>query len=217
MAGKRRYASTLRAAQTDAARARILDAAGRLFTERGYLGTTITGVAEAAQVSLQTVYNVLGGKSVLLKAVYDRTLAGDDQPVPLTARPLVQAVIDAADGRSCLAAYARMARVLGERTLSLVVVLLAQAATGDQDLREFTDTIESERATGTRNCARHVADRFGLRPGLDLDAAADILWTLTAPEVVDRLVHRRGWGWDRVERWLGDTIADALLGPQAER
>lgn len=47
----------------------------------------------------------------------------------------------------------------------------------------------------------------------DVEHAADILWTLTAPDVTDRLVYRRGWGWDRFERWLGDAMADALLGP----
>jgi hypothetical protein len=44
---------------------------------------------------------------------------------------------------------------------------LAQAATGDPDLREFADAIEGERASGTGNLARHLADRFGLREGLD--------------------------------------------------
>ena len=48
---------------------------------------------------------------------------------------------------------------------------------------------------------------------LDVDAAADVLWALTAPDLADRLVVRRGWGWDRFERWLGAMMADALIGP----
>ena len=57
-----------------------------------------------------------------------------------------------------------------------------------------------------------MADRFGLRPGLSVEDAADILWTLTSPDVVYRLVRRRRWSLDRFERWLGETMADALLG-----
>ena len=58
-----------------------------------------------------------------------------------------------------------------------------------------------------------MARGFGLRNGLDTDAADDVLWALTAPDLADRLVVRRGWGWDRFESWLGTAMADALLGP----
>ncbi len=213
MAPKRRYSTALRTEQTAMARRRILDAAGGLFAGRGYLGTTLGGVADTAGVSVQTVYNVVGGKPVLLKAVYDVALAGDDEPVPMVARPEFQAMIAATDGRECLIRYAGIGRMLGERVLPLVSMLFAQAATGDPDLRAFVDTIEGERAFGTSATAAHVADRFGLRPGLDVRSAADVLWTLTAPDVSDRLVRRRGWGWDRFERWSGEAMADALLGP----
>ena len=213
MAERRRYSTALRAEQTALARRRVLDAAGALFVERGYLGTTLSGVAEAAGVSVQTVYNVVGGKPALLKAVYDTTLAGDDEAVPMARRPELRAVREATDGRECLARYAAVGRMLAERTLPLLTTLLAQAATGDADLQAFADTIEAERAAGTAAVAAHVAERFGLRPGLDVPHAADVLWTLTAPDLVDRLVQRRGWGWERFEAWLGGTMADALLGP----
>lgn len=213
MTGKRRYSTTLRAEQTAFARRRILDAAGSLFAERGYLGTTVAGVAEAAGVSVQTVYNLVGGKPVLLKAVYDVTLAGDDEPVPMAQRPQFRAMIESIDGRDCLGRYAGVSRLLAERVLPLVTMLLAQSTTGDPDLRAFADTIEGERAIGTSAAAAHVATRFGLREGLAVEQAGDILWTLTAPDVADRLVVRRGWGWDRFERWLADTMGDALLGP----
>lgn len=213
MAERRRYASAVRAEQTALLRRRILDAARASLLAHGYAGTTIGGVAAAAEVSVQTVYNTVGSKPALLKAVYDVTLAGDDEPVPMSERPVVRAMLAADDGRECLRLYARMGRELAERTLPLVAILLARATGGDPDLSAFADTIEDERAVGTRRTAEHVADRFGLRPGLDTATAADVLWTLTAPDVADRLVRRRAWGWDRFEAWLGDAMGDALLGP----
>ena len=215
MPQQRRYSTVLRAEQTALTRRRILDAAGRLLVERGYHGTTLGAVADAAGVSVQTVYNVVGGKAALLKAVYDVTLAGDDEPVPITERPEFRAAVEATTGRECLARYGALGRVLGERTTPLLTVLLAQAAAGDGDLAAFVATLEGERSTGTRNVATFVAQRFGLRDGLDVDAAADVLWALTAPDLTDRLVVRRGWGWDRFEIWLGATMADALLGPDS--
>ena len=211
---KRRYSTALRAEQTALTRGRILAAAGLLFTERGYLGTTLAGIAQAAGVSVQSVYNVVGGKPVLLKTVYDQTLAGDDEPIPMVQRPMFQAMIAADAAPEFFERYARIARLLAERILPLVTMVLAQAATGDPDLRAFADTIEAERATGTGQAARHIAQRFGLRDGLDVEGAADVLWTLTAPELVDRLVNRRAWGWDRFEHWLAGAMADALLGPR---
>ena len=213
MTGPRRYSTALRTEQTALARRRILDVAGRLFVERGYLGTTLAAVAETAGVSVQTVYNVVGGKAMLLKAVYDLMLAGDDEPIPMSERPELRAVLDAPTGRACLAHYSALGRVLGERLFPLIGMLVAQAAAGDADLAAFVATVEGERATGTRTVAAHVAQRFGLREGLDVDSAADVLWAMTAPDLADRLVVRRGWGWDRFERWLGATMADALVGP----
>jgi len=81
------------------------------------------------------------------------------------------------------------------------------------DLHAFVDTIEQQRATGTSAIAQHIATRFGLRDGIDTQTAADILWTLTAPELADRLVRRRGWRWDRYQHWLAATMADTLLYP----
>jgi AcrR family transcriptional regulator len=215
MAGRRRYSTALRDEQTRLARQRVLQVAGTLFVERGYLGTTLQQVAAAADVSVQTIYNVVGGKPALLKAVYDVTIAGDDEPVPISERLTARAMLAATDARSCLACYARLGRELGERTLPLVTVLQAQAAAGDTDLAAFTATIEGERAIGSRRAAGLVAERWGLRPGLDEATAADVLWTLTAPDVTDRLVRRRAWGWDRFQDWLGGTMADVLVGPAA--
>jgi len=207
----RHYSSPARAEATRANRQRILDAARLLFLRRGYVGTTVEAVAGRAGVSVQTIYNTVGGKAAVLKAVYDVMIAGDAEPVPVVERATGRAMLAAADGRTCLALYGRMSREIYERVGPLVAVLLIEGAAGDREVRAFVDTIENEHAIGTRGVASHVASRFGLREGLGVDEAADILWTLTSPDVVYRLVRRRRWSLERVEHWLGDTLADALL------
>ena len=49
--------------------ASIVTAATRLFAERGYDGTTVQAIAEAAGVSAGTVYNYFGTKAAVLAAV----------------------------------------------------------------------------------------------------------------------------------------------------
>jgi AcrR family transcriptional regulator len=205
-------AGTVREEQARRTRRRVVDAGRRLFVAHGYPGTTLAAVAAEAGVSVQTIYNAVGGKAALLKEVYDTTLAGDDAPVPMAERPEFRAVTEAPDARACLAAYAHLGRLLGERLAGLLPVLVAGAAAGDPDLGTFVEVVEGQRATGTTGVARHVAHRFGLRDGLDVDEAAAVLWVLTAPEVVTRLVTRRGWTWDRYEEWLAAAMADALVG-----
>jgi AcrR family transcriptional regulator len=206
-------AGAARAEQVRASRGKVLGAARDLFLRRGYPGATIEAIAHRAGVSPQTVYNVVGGKAALLKAVYDATLAGDDEPVPMIERPSYRRIAAAPDARSCLAAYARFGREVLERVGPLIAVLLVEGTGSDPDLRAFVDAVERERGRGTAGAARYVAGRFGLRPGLTEDEAADVLWALTAPELADRFVRRRGWTLDRYEAWLAGAMADALLGP----
>lgn len=207
----RRYSSEVRAEQRRATRQRVLDAARALLLRRGYGGATIEAIAGRAGVSVQTVYNTVGGKAALLKAVYDTMLAGDDEPIPIIERPTALAMRATTDPRRFLALYAHMGRELYERVGPLLPTILAEGAAGDREVRAFIDTIENERAVGTARIATHLHERFGLRDGLTVADAADILWTLTAPDLPLRLVHRRGWSLDRFEAWSADTMAHALL------
>src|SRR6185369_15389921 len=94
MSVKRVYQSSLRQRQARSTRRAIIDAASRLFAEHGYGATSVDQIAQAANVSRATVFASLGGKPALLKAAYDVAIVGDDEPVPLPARPrsrLIQA------------------------------------------------------------------------------------------------------------------------------
>lgn len=206
----RSYRSPLRDEQARLTRRRILDAARPLLIERGYAATTVELLASEAGVSVQTVYNTIGGKAAVIKAVYDVVLAGDDDPIPIAERPAFAAMLAEQDGRAFLRRYAALGREISERVGPLLVVLLAQAASGDSSLDEFVATVEQERLAAAVGIAAVAADRFGLRDGLDEAHAADAIWVLTSAEVYDRLVNRRGWSLDEYETWLADSLATIL-------
>src|SRR5450755_1880296 len=69
MAVKRGYDSSRRLRQATQTRADILQAARRLFSERGYPATTIEAIAGEAQVSEATVYTGFGSKRGILSAL----------------------------------------------------------------------------------------------------------------------------------------------------
>jgi AcrR family transcriptional regulator len=206
VAGRRKYDSSTRAEGSRATRRRILDAAQELFLAKGYLGTTLDGIAAHAEVSPQTVYTRVGGKAALFKAVYVVTRAGDDEPIPLVDRPVFQEVLQADSPQAAFTAYAEVGQLLWERVGPLVRI-----AAGNGELRAFVATIEAERSTGVRRLVHHLAERFGLRPGLTEDRAADIVWVLAAPEMIDRLVVERGWTWNAYREWVAETATHALF------
>src|SRR2546422_11566269 len=72
----RRYDSTRRRAQAAQTRQDILKAAQQLFREGGYAGTTITDVAAAAGVAVETIYRGFGSKGGPFKGGVGGAVAG---------------------------------------------------------------------------------------------------------------------------------------------
>lgn len=192
-------------------RRRILDAAYGCFVAAGYPGTTMAAIARAAGVSPQTVYNAFESKAALLKAVYDITLVGDDEPMPFAQRPEVVEVYQRTDPRGFLEGYAGLGQLLFGRLGALVRAIVEGAAAGDADLREHLRTIDAERLVGSTMVATTLADRGWLRPGVTVEQACDQIWTLNSLQVRDLLVDRRGWTPEAYSAWLAAVWADSLL------
>ena len=200
-------------ARTEAARetrARILAAARTLILEKGYAAASVTAIADAAGVSPQTLYNAVGNKAAVLKACYDVTLAGDDEPVPMGSRPEVAALATAPTASDWVRAYARWSRVFAERVGELLEAVIAPGTPTDAGVADFVATIERERRIGSTRAVAAFRDRFGLPAGLTEQRAVDVVWTLNSPEVHGRLVHRCGWTHDQYEDWLAGQLAASL-------
>jgi AcrR family transcriptional regulator len=206
----RAYDNSGRAAQALQTRRRVIAAAHELLLDQGYAATTISQIARRAGVSAETVYKAFGSKAALTKQVYDVVLAGDDEPVPMSDRPEVQAILAEPDPSKKVAGYALFSRRLATRLGPLLAVLLGARGT-DADLDAFARTTANERLAGTTLLVDHLAAAGALRPGLDRGRARDLLWALISPELYLLLVVERGWSADDYERWLAGAIADALL------
>jgi AcrR family transcriptional regulator len=207
---KRPYNSPARRSQAAGTQQRIVAATRALFLSKGYAATTMADVAAAAAVSVQTVYSAAGGKAALAKRVWDVTVAGDLEAVPMNLRPQIQALMAEPDPVVAVHLYARLSRQVYERLGPLARVLRA-GAVSDESLRQLIDTTEGERLTGTTALAAHLHSREALRADLTPTSAGQRLWALNGGEVADGLTLRCGWSLDEYEAWLGESMTLAVL------
>ena len=205
--GKRVYRSPLRAEQAQRTRAAVLDAAGRCFLANGYAATTMKDVAAEAGVSVQTVFGQ-GGKAALLLACVDRAVVGDDEQVPLGQRELFVRLHETPDRAGRLAVLGELARTYVPQILPMVNVFAAAAA-GDPEIAEAW--AEYERRRRQDNGAMVAAFTPWLRPGLDAERAADVVWGLFSHVPADNLVTRRGWTVEEYADFLVDAVERLLL------
>jgi AcrR family transcriptional regulator len=212
----RGYRSALREEQAAGTRRRILDAAAELFADQGYAATSITAVATAAGAAGQTVYNAFGTKHALLRATVDRTLVGDDEPVPLADRPEVRELYAMTDPVAFLHGYAELGRRVLERVGRLLWQVTAGAAGGDPDLAALDRTMADQRRTGTLMVVRRVEELGALAPGLSPERARDRIWALNSTELWRLLTDPgtgAGWSGEEYARWVGDAMCAAVLDP----
>jgi AcrR family transcriptional regulator len=191
---------------------RVLDAARVLFIERGYGRTTIESIAERADVSPETIYATFGNKRSLLSELVDVSIAGGDGARPILEQGWVGVLRAEPDPHRRVRILAGAGRAILERRAAVDEVVHGASST-DAEIAAIRRRGKVQRHAGQRELLRIVAGPSGLRAGLDLDAAADILYTIGSPETYRLLVVDRGWSGDRFERWYGETLDLLLLDP----
>jgi AcrR family transcriptional regulator len=209
MPAPRPYDASSRRESAARNRAAVLAACRELLFRDGYHHMTVRSVAEQAGVSPETVYKAFGSKAGLMKALWDVTLAGDDQPVAIADRPQMQEVRSAADPAEKLRRWAGFVRGANQR-LAPLYGLLAQAG---PEVTQLLATTQRERLTGVRALVDHLTDTGLLAAGRDPATAADACWALTGPRVFLDLTADRGWHPGQYEDWLTCMLIANLLAP----
>jgi AcrR family transcriptional regulator len=211
---RRRYNSPRRREQAAATRREILDAAQRLFQDQGYAATTMAAIAAEAGVASKTVYLAFETKSGVLRALWNLLLRGDEGDAPVAEREWYREVVEEPDPKRQLRLNARNARVVKVR-IAAVLEVIRNAAPIDPDIEALWHRIQTDFHANQRKIVESLAEKKALRRGLDVDRAADILWTLNNPNVWQLLVGERGWEPEEWEEWFAATAAEQLLKPPA--
>jgi AcrR family transcriptional regulator len=204
----RRYDSARRQEAAQRRRAAVVEVASRLFVREGFAGTTIARIAEDAGVSEETVYKAFGNKVALVRAIRDRALAGEG-PVHAERRSdRMQA--SEHDPRAIIRGWGVLTMEVAPR-VAPVLLLVRDAAASDPELARLQEEMDAARLTRMTHNARTLLKGGHLRKGITLDAAADVLWTYSSPELYELLVIRRGWPVERYGRFIADAMIAALL------
>jgi AcrR family transcriptional regulator len=204
---RRPYRSRVRQEQAERTRSQILDAAAKLFVERGYDQASIAAIATEAGVSPETVYARFRNKRTLIGELMQRTVRGSD-PRPIPEQDAPRALAAETDQRVQLRLFAGDLVSRMERAAPLAAVV-ASAARSDPELAKLYARLQRNRLENMATFVDALAANGPLRvPG---DQALDTVWALTSPELHQLLLGTRGWTSDHYRDWLVDSLVATLL------
>jgi AcrR family transcriptional regulator len=206
----RKYDSSRRQAQARQTRLQIAEAARALFLERGYGGTSIEAIAEKAYVAPETIYATFKNKRNVLSFVFDIAIGGDDEDIRLLDRPDPQAVLKETDQRRQLTLFASDITKILHRAAPVFEILRIAAKT-EPEIAELVQRLVQERLANMSMVAKNVAANGPLREGLNRVRAAEVIWSMTSPELYILLLRDLHWTDEQYTPWLTETLIRLLL------
>jgi AcrR family transcriptional regulator len=193
---------SLRERRARLTRDEILQAARRLFAERGYARTSVRDIARAAGVSAQTVYDSVGSKQALVARLND--LIDSEAGIAAIAR----AAAASADPREVAATQARVTRSILEHSGDIVHALVTGAA-AELELAAVLEEGQRRHLEGARMVVGLLQRQGALRP--DVDDPVETLAALADVRVALVLRESYGWSLDRIESWIANASRALLL------
>jgi AcrR family transcriptional regulator len=191
-------------------RRRVVEAARRLFLERGYVATTMADIARDAGVALQSVYTAGQSKADLLHLVIDVAVAGDDQEVMMMERPSFTAMATEMSAERQVQMLAALIASIMQR-LAPVWVAYREAAAVDE--KAAANLIAAHRRRHETFAALiQTLPQDHLRRSHD--ESTDTAWAIGSIDVYLLLQSIRGWDHAQYADWLRRTLIDQLLIPQ---
>lgn len=99
-----------------------------------------------------------------------------------------------------------------KKRIGALTRVIRDAAPADPDLAVLWQLINTDFHANQGVVVRSLDGRRALRPGLGVERATDILWTLVHPDLWHLLVGGRGWTAEQYQDWLTATSCEQLLG-----
>lgn len=189
-------------------RAAILDAARRLFIAQGYDRTTLREIAREAAVSTGAIYIYFRTKAEILAAICREGWAAEQEAVHVAladrhATPRgerIEAALLASLGRHLDLPDAEV------RQREQARVLMIYEATRESDFAASVGALLDESRAFTLALLREEQMAGFVRPGIDLDALAEILIALSFGLEVNELLGGRRLDWRAIIRTLATTL-----------
>jgi AcrR family transcriptional regulator len=207
---KRKYNSSRRKAQANQTRLLIVEAARKLFSERGYTGATIEAIAQEAGVAPETVYSAFGNKREILSKLIDLSIVGDDKPIPLLQREGPLSVQQEKNPSRQIEIFAHDIQEIMHRMAPIFEIMRIAAKT-EPDIAAMLQQILASRYHGMEKFIEYLSSNTTLREDLSKTEAAETVWAITSAELFNLLTIDRGWSGEKYEQWLVKTLKNLLL------
>jgi AcrR family transcriptional regulator len=201
----RAYNSRVRAERGAETRRRIAAAAGELFAEHGFAGTTVARIAQRAGVATPTVYATFGSKAAIVRALLDQMEHNAD------GADWAQRIAEETHPYRKLEAFAIWST--GLYSSSKEAVRVARGAAGDPAIVTLQEEGNRHRREALREVIASLALLGALAPELSQERAVDRAWMLTSIELYFSATETCGWSDTEYQEWLTGLLQDQLLGP----
>ena len=208
---KRTYNASRRQAQANETRHHILEAARKLFMERGYAGATAEAIAAEAGVSAQTIYAIFKNKKKILVSLMNvASPTGEEDHLPVHERSGAQAVARETDQRRQLRMFADIV-AYNLNQVAAIFEIMMDAARVEPDFERIVEKLNKQRLEHMALAVQQIAANGPFRDNIDERYARDTVWALTSGEIYLLLTRDRGWSKEQYSEWLSDMLIRALL------
>lgn len=204
MVTRRRYDASGRRAAAEERRLRIAAEAATLFIEHGWSATTISAVAQAAEVSPDLVATAFGGKAGLLMAALRRVGFGEHSnlgeafaALALDDEPDRDVRLDRVVALACSALEA----------MAPIFAVLPLAADQDPELQALVTASEAS----LRSIGSEVVRLLAVGP--THPDAVDEVYVLLRSQTFLALVRECGWSLERYGAWLRRRLLEVVATP----
>lgn len=172
----------------------------------------MAAIAAEARVALKTVYVAFETKPGVLRALWNLRLRSGREEMRIAEQQWYRETVEEPDPERQLRLNARNSRQ-GKVRIGALAEVIRSAAQLDPEIGGLWERINTEYHANQRVIVERLHGKGALAPGLDVDRATDILWTLNHPGTWQLLVARAGWTPEQYERWVGDAACQQLLRP----
>lgn len=194
-------------ARSRRSRAALLDATRELISEGGFDALSMAAVAERAGVTRRSVYLHFTTRAELVGALFARL--GETEEIAAS----LQRVWDSPDALSALGEWARHQARIHPKILP-VMQAADRARHVDPDAAALWYVGQQRWMAGARRLADWLAGEDRLAHPWTPATAADMIWSLMSPELLDRLMNERRWSPKRIGDHLGVLLVSTFASAQ---
>lgn len=204
----RPYRSPQRLAQAEQTKTRVCQAAARLFAVEGYAHTSVRQIAEAAGVSVETIYGI-GGKAEIFLRAFELAFSGTPHGASLLDLGELSALREAPTLAELVDALTGFIVVSNERSAGLWRAYV-EAANGDPQLAEAYARRMSDMREDGRRILDHTVQKGLCAAPLDPARIVDVIWVTFHPSQYVLLVTHAGWTLSQYQVWMRETVLSLL-------